>query len=194
MNPLQQPGFSRWSGAVTLAIGLLVSGVGLAAPRPSISSISPNSAIAGSPGFELVVFGDNFDSSSRLLWNGAARATRVSFFGNRLEADILSSDIASAGRAEVSVMNQDQDGTEISNQVRFTINNPLPVISSISPSSAVAGGPDFTLTVVGSGFVTDSRVRFGNSNRDTTFVNASQLSALIRDNDIRNPGTASVTV
>ena len=139
-------------------------------------------------------FGDNFDSSSRLLWNGAARATRVSFFGNRLEADILSSDIASAGRAEVSVMNQDEDGTEISNQVRFTINNPLPVISSISPSSAVAGGPDFTLTVVGSGFVTDSRVRFGNSNRDTTFVNASQLSALIRDNDIRNPGTVSVTV
>ena len=144
--------------------------------------------------FNSSCIGDNFDSSSRVLWNGAARATRVSFFGNRLDADILSSDIASAGRAEISVMNQDEDGTEISNQVRFTINNPLPVISSISPSSAVAGGPDFTLTVVGSGFVTDSRVRFGNSNRDTTFVNASQLSALIRDNDIRNPGTVSVTV
>ena len=80
MNPLQQPGFSRWSGAVTLAIGLLVSGVGLAAPRPSISSISPDSAIAGMPGFELVVFGDNFDSSSRLLWNGAVRATSCQLF------------------------------------------------------------------------------------------------------------------
>ena len=194
MNPLQQPGFSRWAGAVTLAMGLLVSGVGLAAPRPSISSISPNSAIAGGPGFQLIVLGDNFDSSSRVLWNGAIRTTRVSFFGNRLEADILSSDIASAGRADISVMNQDENGTEISNQVRFTINNPLPVISSISPSSAVAGGPDFTLTVVGSGFVTGSIVRFGNSNRNTTFVSASQLSALIRDNDIRNPGTASVTV
>ena len=54
----------------------------------------------------------------------------------KLEADILASDIAVADRADVTVRNQggeNDDDTEISNKVSFSVNNPAPAISSISP-------------------------------------------------------------
>ena len=69
-----------------------------------------------------------------------------------------------------------------------------PVLTSISPSSAAAGGPAFTLTVNGSNFVSNSTVRWNGSNRTTTFVSSSQLTAAIPATNIASPGTAAVTV
>src|SRR5262245_17360204 len=86
-----------------------------AVPKPQISSIGPNSATAGDPGFKLLVTGDRFNSSSRVRWNGAVRTTRVVTPGQRLEADIPASDVAVAGVSQVSVANQDEG--EVSNNV-----------------------------------------------------------------------------
>jgi hypothetical protein len=44
----------------------------------------------------------------------------------------------------------------VSNSSTFTIGAATPTISSISPSSAQAGGAAFTLTVNGSGFAANS--------------------------------------
>ena len=44
-----------------------------------------------------------------------------------------------------------------------TGNNPVPSITSLNPSSATAGGPAFTLTVNGSGFISSSVVNFNGS-------------------------------
>jgi hypothetical protein len=73
-------------------------------------------------------------------------------------------------------------------------NNPIPSISTLSPASAVAGGPAFTLTVNGSGFVSGSVVRWNGSDRTTTFVSSTQLTAAIPASDIAVAGTAQVTV
>lgn len=72
--------------------------------------------------------------------------------------------------------------------------NPIPSLVSISPNSATAGGPAFTLTVNGSGFVNGSVVRWNGSNRATTFVSGAQLTAQISATDIAAAGAASVTV
>jgi hypothetical protein len=74
------------------------------------------------------------------------------------------------------------------------VNNPVPVTTSLNPGSAVVGGPSFTLTVNGSGFVNSSVVRWNGSGRTTTFVSATQLTAAIPDTDIAALGTAQVTV
>lgn len=58
-------------------------------------------------------------------------------------------------------------------------NNPLPIITSLSPSSAPVGGPAFTLTVNGTGFVPTSAVNFDLYDRPTTFVSSTQLKAEI---------------
>ena len=48
-------------------------------------------------------------------------------------------------------------------------------LTTLSPSSAVAGGPAFTLTVNGTGFVNGATVRWNGQARTTTFVSSTQL-------------------
>ncbi len=69
-----------------------------------------------------------------------------------------------------------------------------PTISSLSPASATAGGPPFTLTVNGGGYDSSSVVRWNGSNRPTTYVNPTQLQAAITAGDIASAGTAQVSV
>ena len=87
-------------------------------------------------------------------------------------------------------------GVAISNALTFTITDPsMPAtLTTLSPSSAVAGLPAFTLTVNGSNFVSGSVVRWNGTNRATTFVSATQLTAAITAADIAAAGSASVTV
>ena len=72
--------------------------------------------------------------------------------------------------------------------------NPVPVLTSLSPSSATVGGAGFTLTVTGSHFVKGSQIRWNGAARATTFVSSGQLEAVIPASDIGATGTASVTV
>jgi hypothetical protein len=72
--------------------------------------------------------------------------------------------------------------------------NPVPSITSISPTSATAGGAAFTLTVNGSNFIASSSVQWGGNPKITTYVSSTQLTASISANDIASAGTTAVTV
>jgi hypothetical protein len=72
--------------------------------------------------------------------------------------------------------------------------NPVPVASSLSPSTAVAGSPALTVTVNGSGFVAASVVRWNGASRSTTFVSATQLRATIMAADLAAAATVPVSV
>jgi hypothetical protein len=71
---------------------------------------------------------------------------------------------------------------------------PAATLTGLSPSSAAAGAPGFTLTVNGTGFVSGASVRWNGAARATTFVNSAQLTAAIPASDIAAAGTAQVTV
>jgi hypothetical protein len=71
---------------------------------------------------------------------------------------------------------------------------PVPVTSSLSPASAVAGSAQLTLTVNGSSFATSSVVRWNGAARPTTFVSASQLRATISAADLASAGSIPVSV
>ena len=66
-------------------------------------------------------------------------------------------------------------------------------LTSLSPNGAVAGGPAFTLTVNGSGFLSGATVLWNGANRTTTFVSGTQLRAAISAADIATAGTFQVT-
>jgi len=74
------------------------------------------------------------------------------------------------------------------------LTNPVPTIAAISPNNATRGGPAFTLTVNGSNFASGAALQWNGSNRLTTFVNASQVTAQIGADDISVAGTDTVTV
>jgi hypothetical protein len=68
------------------------------------------------------------------------------------------------------------------------------MISSLSPSLALAGGPAFTLAVNGTNFSNGATVQWNGAARPTTFVNSTQLTTTITTADILLPGVARVTV
>jgi hypothetical protein len=163
-------------------------------PVPTITAINPSSAVAGSGGFTLTITGTNFVNGSVVRWNGSPRTTTF-VSSTRLEAAIPASDVATAGTANVTVFNP-APGGGTSNTATFTIqaSNPVPTITAINPSSAVAGSGGFTLTITGTNFVNSSVVRWNGSDRPTTFVSSTQLTAAIPASDVATAGTANVTV
>ena len=69
-----------------------------------------------------------------------------------------------------------------------------PSITSLSPSSATAGGNQFLLTINGKEFRRDSVVSWNNSFRVTTFTSSRRLVATVTATDIAQPGTVLVFV
>lgn len=164
-------------------------------PVPTAMSVSPSSVVAGSSEFTLTVNGGNFISSSVVNWNGSSRATTF-VSASQLTAAIAAADVASAGLAQVTVFTPSPGGGT-SSAVTFSItaaDNPVPTITSLSPSSATAGGAAFTLTINGNNFLSTSTVNWNGSPRTATFVSASQLIATIIAADIAASGTANITV
>jgi hypothetical protein len=141
------------------------------------------------------VNGSGFISGSHVLWNGTTRATTY-VSATSLTAQILASDVSSAGSAGVSVENP-APGGGTSGTLSFTINappNPAPSITSLSPTSTAAGSPAFTLTVNGTNFVSSSHVLWNGSQRSTIYVSPTSLTAQIAATDIASSGNASVSV
>jgi hypothetical protein len=68
------------------------------------------------------------------------------------------------------------------------------VYTSLVPLSTAPGGPGFSLTVNGYGFVAGSVVQWSGSPRATTFISRSSLQASISAADIATAGTAFITV
>jgi hypothetical protein len=72
--------------------------------------------------------------------------------------------------------------------------NPVPAIATINPTTAVRGGPSFTLTVNGSNLLSTSSVQWNGQSRPTIFLSNTQLQAQILLDDISVAGTDAVTV
>jgi hypothetical protein len=163
-------------------------------PVPTLTSLSPSSAVAGGAGFTLTVTGTNFINGSVIRWNGVDRST--TYVGaNQLTTAIAASDIQAAGSVPVTVFNP-APGGGTSGAINFTITapNPVPTLTSLSPSSAVAGGAGFTLTVTGTNFINGSVIRWNGVDRSTTYVGANQLTTAISAGDIAVAGLARVRV
>src|SRR5271163_2318653 len=169
-------------------------------PTPAITTISPNSAVAGSVAFTLVINGTNFVAASMVKFGGSAPATTF-VSSTQLTAAIPAASIASTGAPAVTVTNP-APGGGTSNPANFTITsglNSVPTISVLFPSCAPAGeqfvdSVNNQLEVVGLNFVAGSVVRWNGSDRPTTSDAINGLVAQISASDIAAAGTADVTV
>ncbi len=161
-------------------------------PPPTITSLSPTSAVAGGAGFTLTINGSNFTSTAVANW-GATPLTTTYVSATKLTAAIPASLIAAAGTANITVT---ATGGSSSGRT-FTINPPLPIITSLSPTSVVAGGQAFTLTVNGANFLPgelQSVVKWNYTALTTTYVSSTQLTALVPAGLTGSTGTATIKV
>lgn len=72
--------------------------------------------------------------------------------------------------------------------------NPVPQIVAISPVAVTPGHAGFTLTVSGTGFLSNSTVQLNGQNLNTTFDGSTGLSADISSTDVTSPGQLEITV
>lgn len=70
----------------------------------------------------------------------------------------------------------------------------MPTIAALSPSSATAGGPAFTLTVNGTNFASQAVINWNGTAQTTTIVSANQLTMPVPAAAISTSGTVTVTV
>jgi hypothetical protein len=137
------------------------------------------------------------DPLFRDRWNGDYRLLSSSpaiDAGTNSAPSISSYDLAGVPR----ILDGDSNGTAVADMGAYEYGaptlNPAPTLTSLSPPSQRKGGPAFILTVNGSGFVSGAVVRWDGSDRTTSFVNATQVTASISASDIAVHGTVDVTV
>jgi hypothetical protein len=192
------------NGAVLIAGGADVAQAEFFVPpaatssaSPILSLINPAGAVAGGSGFTLNVYGLNFVSGSFVNFNGVARPTTF-VSATQLTIAILGSDVATAGTAAITVTNPagGPGGGGTSNPVTMSITSPnvQPITGPLSPASATAGGPAFTLTLSGNSFTPTSVVSFNGIAVPSTFVSVVELQASIPASAIAAAGTPIVSV
>jgi alpha-tubulin suppressor-like RCC1 family protein len=132
-----------------IALGLAAAAIGLVAcsdvtvppddpPRPVITSLGPPMVAAGGAAFTLIVTGQHFLEGSRVRWDGEDRPTTFMSV-SALHAEILSADIASAGTAQVTVLNPAGEGGESAGRSLEVVTATLVPASTGSTLSAGSG-------------------------------------------------------
>ncbi|AII53312.1 T9SS type A sorting domain-containing protein [Hymenobacter sp. APR13] len=99
---------------------------------PAISSLSPNTAVAGSGNFTLTIDGTGFISGSTVSFNGTDRATTF-VSATRLTVAILAADIATPGTFDVVVTNA-APGGGASAAAPFTVTAPVATLTATQSS------------------------------------------------------------
>lgn len=162
----------------------------VASPTIAQNGISPTSAVAGGPAFTMTVTGDGFILASKVIGLTGATTTYVSL--NQLTVSVPASAIATPGSSAIQVVNS---GGRVSPQAPiFIVTGPAPAITSLSPATAPAGGPDFTLTINGSNFLANATAAWNGAALPTTRVSATQVTAQVSASLIAAPGTVKITV
>lgn len=161
-------------------------------PVPSIISIAPSHAAAGTGGATIDVVVANLMSASTIQWNGVPR-TPSSVNPNGFTLIITAADLSEAGSASLTVTNPAPGGGTAT--YAFIIDPPAaPVLTAVSPSSIPPIATPSNLTVAGSNFVRASVVNWNGSARTTTYLSHTQLTAVLNSQDSTGAGMGQVTV
>src|SRR5258708_28407839 len=146
----------------------------------------------GGGSFTLTVNGANFVKGASVLFGATARPTTF-VSSPQLTAAISAADMSTAGIFFVSAINPAPGGGG-STSIAFNVFLPPPTISSLSPSSVVAGGPAFTLAVNGSNFGIGAVVNVNGLPRNAAVVSSSQITIPISMSDIASQGAMTISV
>jgi 6-phosphogluconolactonase (cycloisomerase 2 family) len=169
----------------------------IANPVPTLSSLLPASASAGSGGIYVTVAGENFLPTSVVRVNGADRPTSFNHPGE-LEVTLYGSDLSAAGTLNIEVFNPAPGGGVSLNSQAFTVTssgqNPIPSVDTLLPGGVTAGEPGLTLTIHGFNFMNSSTVQWNGTNRAATFVNSTSLQIAVASGDLLSPGPVIITV
>lgn len=161
-------------------------------PTPSVTSVAPSTVAAGSSPREIVVTGVGFFVTSQITIDNAPVATKF-VDSTHVKATLSAAQLASAASLSVRVVNP-APGGGTSAALPFVVTNGVPSITSLTPSTVVAGSADTIVVIHGTGFVSTSSVKSNGQAVASTYVSGGQLKATIPSNHLLNPGSVVITV
>jgi hypothetical protein len=146
-------------------------------PTPTVTSVTPVSATAGAAATPVTISGSGFISSSAIQWNGTALATTFSS-ATSLQTTIPAGNLTDGVVAKLTVVNPTPGGGT-SAVLNFTVNNPVPAITGLSPSTVPSGVSDIQVSATGTGFVPSTTLAWNGTALTTTFVSATQVTVVV---------------
>ena len=163
---------------------------------PTLSSISPTSTPVGGSAFTLTATGSAFHTASSITWDGSHRTT--SFVSSTsLTATIPDSDLLTARTVNIAVVTPPPGGG-VSATASFTVSalatNPVPILTSISPTAALLNSAAFVLTATGTSVVGSSTLQWNGVARPTTVVSSTEIRATISSSDLLTASVVPVTI
>ncbi|HLV93978.1 MAG TPA: hypothetical protein VKS44_02205 [Candidatus Acidoferrales bacterium] len=164
-------------------------------PAPRIQALMPPMIEAGGQQFNLTVTGFQLTPASTVTWNGSPLITYFTSI-NLVTALVPANLIANPGSIAVQVFTP-QPGGGTSTSLIFTVTpppTPVPHITSISPTSVLAGGGSFELFITGTDFVGSSIVTVNGDDRAATVLNPTSIQVQIGAADVASAGTLQIAV
>ncbi len=144
-------------------------------PVPELSGISPDKTLINTP-LTFDINGNGFVTTSDVQFNGQSMPFIYQGLTG-LQVSIPAGMIPSAGSYPVEVVNP-APGGGTSNVLSLTVDNPLPVLSALEPST-ISPNAEATIRLSGSGFVTGSAATVDGGSVVTTVVDSNDLSIVI---------------
>ena len=178
--------------------------------QPTVAAVSPTSAAFAGPPVELTITGTNLQdglASPTLLLRGTGSISSTTLVGllvaqtsntsMKATFSLTAPTAAPIGVYDV-ILTYGASGL-VTKLAAFTITNPLPTVTTISPTTVYAKSMEpLQLTVNGTGFVpgaSGSAIKIGSRlTTNTTFVSATQVTVPLTAADIAAAATVPITV
>jgi hypothetical protein len=188
VNPDGQTSASGGAGAGSMTLAVTNG-------TPTISGLAPSTAVASAAATTVTITGTGFVAGSKALFQGSARPTEFKS-STELTITLNAGDLATPGAAAITVTNPPPGGGS-SNASSFTIAQQTPtppMLSSLSPSSAIVGSGPLLLSASGAAFLPSSVIYVNDQAQPTQYVSSAELTTTLTANTLAYTGPLEVRV
>lgn len=180
------PGFQFTGGTETFTV---------LNPVSIVHRCDPPYVQRGSATQTIRVLGEGFKNFMQVHFNNAPRATTF-VSPNELRFTVNTNEMT-AGRVysvKVSSPQPSPFTTQFSNPETFTVRNPKPTLTSLSPNTRAAFSGGFTLNVYGTGFESSAQAYINGLPRYTVQLSSTELLVSVQGSDLLFPGSVQIQV
>ena len=178
-------------GSASSSSGTLVSGSGGGGTTAAlaVTGVTPVALPVGSAAM-LTVSGTGFTSSTTVQVNGTALTTTY-VSSTQVTAAVAAGQFTNASVLTIAV--SDKGVTSSVSNVTLEVDNPLPAVTGLNPSSALVGSGATNVSVGGTGFVNGTVIRVNGVSRTTAYTSTTALMVTLDPMDASATGSLSVT-
>jgi YVTN family beta-propeller protein len=162
-------------------------------PVPTITSVSPATAVVGSGDTSITLTGQNYVSGSVVL-AGTTQLTTTFVSSTSLLATLPSSLLAQIATLSLTVSNPAPQAAT-SQAFSFSVTAaPTPSISTLTPSNTTEGAPSFDMTITGQSLAQGAVVQFNGATLTPFTQTSTMLTVTVPANLVAAVGTYPVEV